>query len=271
MVTKEGCGYLSSALSSNPSHLRELDLSYNHPGDSGVQLLNHKLEDPNCKLQILTMDYGGEIMMTAGLQKYACDLSLDPNTAYSRLVLSDENRKITRVGGYQPYPDYPERFDYIPQALCRESLTGRCYWEAEWSGSADISVSYKGINRKGGYISSAILNPNRQTFSYNGLNRKGGREDSEFGLNDKSWSLTCSDNGFIVRHNSNCTYIPAVRSSSNRAGVYVDVSTGTLSFYSVSDTHTLTHLHTFNTTFTEPPCAGFGVYYYSSLSLCDIK
>ncbi|KAL0153569.1 hypothetical protein M9458_051183, partial [Cirrhinus mrigala] len=39
MVTEEGCGYLSSALSSNPSHLRELDLSYNHPGQSGVQLL----------------------------------------------------------------------------------------------------------------------------------------------------------------------------------------------------------------------------------------
>ncbi|KAL0153514.1 hypothetical protein M9458_051128, partial [Cirrhinus mrigala] len=53
MVTEEGCGYLSSALSSNPSHLRELDLSYNHPGQSGVQLLKHKLEDPNSALQIL--------------------------------------------------------------------------------------------------------------------------------------------------------------------------------------------------------------------------
>jgi len=53
MVTEEGCGYVSSALSSNPSHLRELDLSYNHPGQSGVQLLNDKLKDPNCSLQIL--------------------------------------------------------------------------------------------------------------------------------------------------------------------------------------------------------------------------
>ncbi|XP_067284704.1 NACHT, LRR and PYD domains-containing protein 12-like isoform X2 [Pseudorasbora parva] len=46
MVTEEGFRYVSSALSSNPSHLRELDLSYNNPGDSGVKLLNH----PNCKL-----------------------------------------------------------------------------------------------------------------------------------------------------------------------------------------------------------------------------
>ncbi|XP_058607781.1 uncharacterized protein LOC131524461 isoform X3 [Onychostoma macrolepis] len=70
MVSEEGCGYLSSALSSNPSHLRELDLSYNHPGQSGVQLLKHKLQDLNYKLQILNVDHGGEIRMTAGPRKY---------------------------------------------------------------------------------------------------------------------------------------------------------------------------------------------------------
>uniref|UniRef100_A0AAQ4QHV6 Uncharacterized protein n=1 Tax=Gasterosteus aculeatus aculeatus TaxID=481459 RepID=A0AAQ4QHV6_GASAC len=36
LITEEGCASLDSALSFNPSHLRELDLSYNHPGDSGV-------------------------------------------------------------------------------------------------------------------------------------------------------------------------------------------------------------------------------------------
>ncbi|XP_051546312.1 NACHT, LRR and PYD domains-containing protein 12-like isoform X4 [Myxocyprinus asiaticus] len=51
MVTEEGCCYLASALSSNPSHLIELDLSYNHPGDSGVKLLHDRLNDPNYKLQ----------------------------------------------------------------------------------------------------------------------------------------------------------------------------------------------------------------------------
>ncbi|XDV25736.1 hypothetical protein PO909_029603, partial [Leuciscus waleckii] len=50
MVTEKGCCYLSSALSSNPSHLRELDLSYNHPGDSGVKLLSDKLNHPNYRL-----------------------------------------------------------------------------------------------------------------------------------------------------------------------------------------------------------------------------
>ncbi|XP_042600972.1 NACHT, LRR and PYD domains-containing protein 12-like [Cyprinus carpio] len=69
MVTEEGCCYVSSALSSNPSHLRELDLSYNHPGDSGVKLLSEKLEDPNCSLDKLNVDHGGQFRITAGPRK----------------------------------------------------------------------------------------------------------------------------------------------------------------------------------------------------------
>ncbi|XP_048064213.1 NACHT, LRR and PYD domains-containing protein 12-like isoform X2 [Megalobrama amblycephala] len=247
MVTEEGCGFVSSALSSNPSHLRELDLSYNHPGDSGVKLLLDKLKDPNCSLQILNVDHGGEGRITAGLRKYACDLTLDPNTANTRLILSEENRKVMRVKEHQSYPDHPERFDECPQVLCGESLTGRCYWEAEWSGSADISVAYKGISRKGR------------------------RDDCMFGYNDKSWSLICSDAGFTVWHDNNRWAVPVVRSSSHRAGAYVDMSAGILSFYRVSDTHGLTHLHTFITTFSEPLYAGFKVYYDPSVSLCQIK
>ena len=57
MVTQEGCASLASALSSNPSHLRELDLSYNHPaGDSGVTLLSALLQDSRWRLD--TLRYG---------------------------------------------------------------------------------------------------------------------------------------------------------------------------------------------------------------------
>ncbi|KAL1276691.1 hypothetical protein QQF64_036314, partial [Cirrhinus molitorella] len=69
MVTEEGCSYLYSALSINPSHLRELDLSYNHPGDPGVKLLSEKLEDLKYSLDKLNVDHGGEIRTTAGLRK----------------------------------------------------------------------------------------------------------------------------------------------------------------------------------------------------------
>ncbi|KAK2915666.1 hypothetical protein Q8A67_000040 [Cirrhinus molitorella] len=89
MVTEEGCCFLASALSSNPSHLRELDLSYNHPGQSLVKLLS----DPNYRLDKLNLDHGGEFRITAGPQKYACDLTLDLNTTNTRLALSERNRK----------------------------------------------------------------------------------------------------------------------------------------------------------------------------------
>ncbi|XP_016113227.1 NACHT, LRR and PYD domains-containing protein 3-like [Sinocyclocheilus grahami] len=247
MVTEEGCGYLSSALSSNPSHLRELDLSYNHPGPSGVQLLKHKLQDPNYKLQILNSNHGGDLRVRPGLRKYACHLTLDPNTAHTKLILSEENRKTTCVKYHQPYPDHPERFENYEQVLCGESLTGRCYWEADLKGWCHVAVTYKGINRKGGI-------------------------DCRFGLNDKSWNLYCCDKIYSVWHDDKAksTKIPPSSSSCKRVGVYVDVSVGTISFYSISDTHTLTHLHTFNTTFTEPLYAGFGFYNDCAVSLCQI-
>uniref|UniRef100_A0A8C1D5J4 NACHT domain-containing protein n=2 Tax=Cyprinus carpio carpio TaxID=630221 RepID=A0A8C1D5J4_CYPCA len=54
-ITQKGCAALSSALRSNPSHLTELNLSRNTPGDSGVKLLSALLEDPHCKLKTLRL------------------------------------------------------------------------------------------------------------------------------------------------------------------------------------------------------------------------
>ncbi|XP_050984936.1 NACHT, LRR and PYD domains-containing protein 3-like isoform X2 [Labeo rohita] len=51
-VTDEGCAALASALRSNPSHLRELDLSRNELGNT-LALLSAVLEDPYCKLEKL--------------------------------------------------------------------------------------------------------------------------------------------------------------------------------------------------------------------------
>ncbi|XP_017569471.1 NLR family CARD domain-containing protein 3-like [Pygocentrus nattereri] len=242
MVTEQGCSSLASALKSNPSHLKELDLTYNYPGESGAKLLSAQLEDPQCRLTTLRMDYAGEIRIKPGLRKYACELTLDPNTVHANLSLSEGNRKVTFVEQKQSYPDHPERFDGWEQVLCRESLTGRCYWEAKLNGTAEIAVSYKGISRKGDST------------------------DSVYGCNEKSWSLYCSNNSYSVVHKKKRTVIPAPASLSNRVGVYLDCPAGSLSFYSISaDTHMLTHLHTFSSTFTEPLYAGFWVYSNSSV------
>ncbi|XP_040905176.1 stonustoxin subunit alpha-like, partial [Toxotes jaculatrix] len=231
LITEEGCASLASALSSNPSHLRELDLSYNHPGDSGVKLLSAGLKYPHWTLDTLS--------------------HIDTNTVNREIKLSDNNRKVTRVEEDQSYPDHPDRFDQCSQLLCSNGLTGRCYWEVEWRGMVDISVSYRGIRRKGG------------------------RENCLFGEN-QSWSLSCSDLGYSVWHNNRKTSVSSSSSSSSssvshRVAVYVDCPAGSLSFYRVSS-DSLIHLYTFNTTFTEPLYPGFGFelwWFGSSVSLLE--
>ncbi|XP_072513294.1 LOW QUALITY PROTEIN: uncharacterized protein [Salminus brasiliensis] len=248
MVTEEGCSSLAAALRSNPSHLKELDLTYNHPGESGEKLLSARLEDPHCTLETLRVEYGENIRMKPGLKKYACDLTLDPNTAFPRFILSEGNRKAVNGETYLPYPDNPERFDCYGQVMSRERLTGHCYWEVEWGSEIEVGVIYESIGRKGG--------------SY----------DCRFGLNKKSWTLFCSDRGYTVRHNNNSTDLPTPSSGCKRVGVYVDCPAGTVSFYRVSsDTHTLTHLHTFSTTFTEPLYAGILLYDLASAYLCEME
>ncbi|KAM4606525.1 protein NLRC3-like [Polymixia lowei] len=244
LLTEEGCASLASALSSNPSHLRELDLSYNHPGDSGVKLLSAGLGDPHWRLETLSVDHGGEWRLKSGLRKYACELTLDPNTANRNLSLSERNRKVTVVKEKQSYPDHPERFDLYKQVLCREGLTGRCYWEVERKGLVYIGVTYRGISREAG------------------------GNDCYLGGNDKSWSLHCSDNSYSAWNNQRRTNISLLSSGCNRVGVYLDWSAGSLSFYRVSS-DTLTHIHTFHSTFTEPLYPGFWVG-SGSVSLCQI-
>ncbi|XP_062394323.1 protein NLRC5-like [Sardina pilchardus] len=247
LISKKGCGYLASALTSNPYHLKELDVSYNYPGESGQGKLSARQKDPDSKLKILKTDPASVSKARPRLLRYACELTLDPNIAHMNLSLTEGNRKVTWAKENQQYPEHPERFDGWPQVLCTESLSRHCYWEVEWSGSkVVVAVAYKSIKRKG-----------------NGI-------DCRLGYNSKSWSLECFPDSYSASHINKHTAIPAPSSGSRRVGVYLDWPAGTLSFYSVSS-HTLTHLHTFRSTFTEPLYPGFLVTSpRSSVSLCQI-
>ncbi|XP_034534887.1 NLR family CARD domain-containing protein 3-like isoform X2 [Notolabrus celidotus] len=243
LIAEEGCASLASALSSNPTHLRKLDLSYNHPAGSGVKQLSAGLEDPLWKLDTLRLDHGGPQRLKPGVAKYTCELELDTNTVSRKLKLTDGNRTVTRVKEEQPYPDHPDRFS-SPRVLCKNALTGRCYWGIELTGRVDMALTYK---RK------------REDI-----------EHCEFGRNDYSWSLSCrGDDAFWALQAGTGKYVYTSSSVSNRIAVDLDYLAGTLSFHSVSS-NTLTHLHTFNTSFTEPLYVGFALEPSSSVFLCSL-
>ncbi|XP_047221056.1 NACHT, LRR and PYD domains-containing protein 3-like isoform X2 [Girardinichthys multiradiatus] len=239
MIREEGCAYLASALTYNPNHLRELDLTYNNPGEEGVKLLLAGLNNPCWRLDTLGLEHSGEQRMKPGLWKYLCEVTLDLNTI-NRKMKPLEPKRVYGLREEQPYPDHPDRFECC-QVLSEKPLAGRSYWEVKWTGGVYVAVSYKGIKRKGI------------------------QADSWFGWNHQSWSIFSSYNeDFVFWHNRRRKVL---RSSSllvsSRIGVYVDVAAGILSFYSVSG-DTQVHLHTFNTTFTEPLYAGIGFWWAGS-------
>ncbi|CAL8406941.1 unnamed protein product [Arctogadus glacialis] len=161
-----------------------------------------------------------------------------------------------QLGKTERYPDHPERFDYHRQVLCREGLTGRCYWEVEWEGEVDIGVTYRGITRRGR------------------------RDDSLIGQNYMSWCLHGEDaydvdNVYSSWYNGNKTILPLPPPDHfKRIGVYLHQSAGILSFYRVSpdvggSSGKRTHIHTFHSTFTQDLYPGFMLYDSdSTVSLC---
>ncbi|XP_042348449.1 tripartite motif-containing protein 16-like [Plectropomus leopardus] len=169
--------------------------------------------------------------------RYSRQITLDPNTAYRYLKLSDGDRKVTRIRKLQSYSDHPDRFTVWPQVLSRETLTGRCYWEVEWGGTGVfVAVAYKSISEAEGTL------------------------EPLFGQNDKSWGLYCVNNSYNFWYNNVET--PVSGPWTARVGVYLDHSAGVLSFYSVSDTRTL--LHRIQTIFTQPLHAGLYLYCYDA-------
>uniref|UniRef100_A0A4W6F0S9 B30.2/SPRY domain-containing protein n=1 Tax=Lates calcarifer TaxID=8187 RepID=A0A4W6F0S9_LATCA len=157
----------------------------------------------------------------------ACDLNLDLDTANSYLILSEGNKTAT-YGSWQSYPDRPQRFDEYNQVLCREGLTGQHYWEVEWSDCSNYGVGV--------------------ALAYRGIKRKA---ESGFGYNHLSWYFGMKGSNFRIWHNSDSETKPLPSTQCSRVGVFLDYPAGYVSFFNVSH-NTLSHLHTFKSTFTEP-------------------
>ncbi|XP_062284274.1 E3 ubiquitin/ISG15 ligase TRIM25-like [Scomber scombrus] len=207
------------------------------------------------EVDVLLSDSKSEPQTRAEFLRYSREITLDPNTAHTEVLLSEGNRKAELTNQHQSHSSHPDRFTYYPQVLSRESLTGRCYWEVEWSGKgACVAVAYKNISRAG--------SSNESSFGYRSSN------ESSFGYSDRSWALYCDTISYIYFFNNISTDVSGPRSS--RVGVYLDHRAGILSFYSVSETMTL--LHRVQTTFTQPLYAGLWLHDDGDTAeLCKLK
>lgn len=164
--------------------------------------------------------------------KYKTIVTLDPVTAHCFLRLLQNNSKVNNASPWQQsYPEHPERFEHWRQVLSEESFyMGRHYFEVEFKGE----VIYIGV-------------------TYNSIDRKGTESNSTITGNDFSWTLKWNGKEFSAWHSDVET--PLKTEKYSRIGVYINYQRGTVGFYGVKDTMTL--LHRFEGTFSEPLYAAF--------------
>ncbi|KAM9317651.1 finTRIM family, member 86 [Pholidichthys leucotaenia] len=181
------------------------------------------------------------------LLKFRFEPTLDPNTVYRHVLLTDNNHKaMMRAENLHP-PDHPERFQFWRQVLCREPLAGSpYYWEVEWTGQKiTVGVTYKEIERKSS------------------------DDKSRLGHNAQSWSLYWSGTGFSFWHNNQEKLLGLPKTQ--RIGIYLDQHAGTLAFYSI--THSQAHLiHRHQQQFTGPLYPGFRFWagVGSTITICQL-
>lgn len=166
-----------------------------------------------------------------GLDAYRCNLTFDPRTANSHLLLSQGNQQAEHLtSGPRQVPTHEARFDHTWQVLCFQGFThGQHYWELEVSKPwAYLGVTYEGIPRK----------------------EKGRR--CRVGMNELSWSLQLDETKLSAWHNGRQEPV-AGHTQHSRIGMLLDYEAGTLTYYGDGQAR----LHAFHCAFNQelfPAC-----------------
>ncbi len=149
------------------------------------------------------------------------DVTLDPDTAHPKLILSDDGKQVRHGDIRQKLPDNPKRFDKYISVLGKEGFSsGRFYFEVQVKGNNEwtLGVARESINRKGGIT----LRPS-----------------------DGCWTVILR-NGDEYKACDGPSVSLSLRVKPQRVGVFVDYEEGLVSFYDVESS---SHIYSFTAQF----------------------
>ncbi|MBN3320675.1 TRI39 ligase, partial [Atractosteus spatula] len=169
-------------------------------------------------------------------------LTFDVKTAHPNLIVAEDQKTVSWSDSRQAYPPHQDRFSFDPQVLCTNLFySGTHTWDACVSGdSFKIGIAYRSLDRK-------KLLP------------------SFLGHNSMSWCISYIKGDMKAWHHNICTNVAQI-DSPPCIRVHLDYEAGTLAFYHTA--HTLLHLYTFKTTFSEPVYPAFKCGENTSITLC---
>ncbi|XP_030635360.1 E3 ubiquitin-protein ligase TRIM39-like [Chanos chanos] len=151
------------------------------------------------------------------IQRYAVDMTLDPETAQANLILSDDGKQVKFRDKPQDVPDNPKRITHWYSALGKEGFSsGRFYYEVQVSEKTDwyLGVARESIERKG----NSALTP------INGI-----------------WTLFLR-NGNEYKALDDPEVLLSLKHKPQKVGVFVDCEKGVVSFY---DVEAMSHIYSF--------------------------
>ncbi|XP_068582785.1 E3 ubiquitin-protein ligase TRIM21-like [Cebidichthys violaceus] len=142
------------------------------------------------------------------VQKFAVDVTLDPDTANPELILSDDGKQVKHGDVKKNLPDNPERFSYCNCVLGKQSFSsGRFYFEVQVKGKTewDLGVARESINRKG----NITMSPQ-----------------------DGYWTIWLTNGNEYEALDAPSVRL-SLKSQPQKVGVFVDYEEGLVSFYDV--------------------------------------